>query len=91
MKKRKLPVIEDIRAEYRPADFPKGLARGKYAGRLAKGSQVVVLDPEIAAAFPTSSAVNEALALLLRAARLSSPAGGRRKAGRRAGGRASRG
>jgi hypothetical protein len=90
MKRRKSSVVEDLRAEYRPADFPKGLARGKYAGRLEKGSQVVVLDPEIAAAFPTSSAVNEALGLLLQAARLSNRTGGRSKAGRRAGGRVSR-
>lgn len=89
MKKRK-PVIEDMRAEYRPADFPDGLVRGKYAGRLEKSSHVVVLDPEIAAAFPTSGAVNEALGLLLQAARLSNSAGRRPKSGRRTGGRASR-
>jgi hypothetical protein len=58
-----------MRAEYRKSDFPTGLVRGKYADRLAVGSQVVVLDPEIAAAFPDSRAVNAALGMVLRAAR----------------------
>jgi len=41
-------------------DFSKGV-RGKYAKRYAKGTNVVVLDPEIAKQFPTSEAVNKAL------------------------------
>lgn len=54
--------------------------RGKYAARFAKESHMVRLDPEIHAAFPTSEAVNEALAGLLRlakAARLSKRSSGR--------------
>jgi hypothetical protein len=90
MKKRKLSVVQDMRAEYRPADFPKGLVRGKYAGRVAENAHIVVLDPENAAAFPTSSAVNAALSLLLQAARISKPATGRPRSGRRPGGRAGR-
>jgi hypothetical protein len=39
----------------------KGGVRGKYIGRLRKGSNLVLLDPEIAAAFPSAEAVNEAL------------------------------
>lgn len=90
MKKRKVSIVQDLRAEYRLVDFPKGLIRGKYAGRLGKGQHIVVLDPEIAAAFPTSMAVNEALGLLLQAARLSNPTGSRAKSGRRSRGRANR-
>lgn len=41
-------------------DFSKG-ARGKYAKRYAEGTNVVLLEPEIAKAFPTSEAVNRAL------------------------------
>ena len=41
-------------------DF-KGGVRGKYAGRLPQGSHVVVLEPDVAAAFPDSASVNEAL------------------------------
>lgn len=54
-----------LRAGYRRSDFKKGFVRGKYAARLAAGSNVVVLSPRIAAAFPTSAAVNRALARLL--------------------------
>ena len=39
--------------------------RGKYFKRMAESSNVVVLRPEISKAFPTSRAVNEALAGLL--------------------------
>ena len=46
-----------MRQEY---DFSKGV-RGKYAARYAEGSNVVVLDPDVAAEFPTAAAVNEAL------------------------------
>jgi hypothetical protein len=40
--------------------------RGKYAARLALGSNIVMIKPEIFAAFPSEEAVNEALAMLLR-------------------------
>ncbi len=45
-------------------DFSKGV-RGKYAKRFAEGTNVVVLDPEIAKQFPTSEAVNKALRKLI--------------------------
>lgn len=47
----------DIREEY---DFSDGV-RGKYADRFAEGSNVVVLDPDVAAGFKTRKAVNDAL------------------------------
>jgi hypothetical protein len=50
-------VSDDMRAEY---DFSKGV-RGKYASRYSEGSNVVVLDPDVAAAFPDAKAVNDAL------------------------------
>ena len=40
-------------------------ARGKYLTRFVLGSNVVVLQPEIQKAFPTSEAVNRALASML--------------------------
>ena len=69
MKKAKAHRAEDMRAEYRRQDFPAGLVRGRYAARLASGSSIVILEPEIAAAFPDSRAVNDALGMVLRAAR----------------------
>jgi hypothetical protein len=41
-------------------DFSKGV-RGKYAKRFKQGTNLVLLDPEVARAFPTSEAVNKAL------------------------------
>ncbi len=51
----------DMRAEY---DFSNGV-RGKYAARVREGSNVVLLDPDVAAAFRTSEEVNRALRALL--------------------------
>jgi len=52
---------EDSDLEMRPEyDFSKGV-RGKYAKQYAEESNVVVLDPDVAAEFKTSKAVNEAL------------------------------
>ena len=48
---------QDMRNEY---NFSRG-ERGKYARRYREGSNVVVLDPDVAAAFPTPEAVNNAL------------------------------
>jgi len=41
-----------------------GGVRGKYAGRFAKGSNVVVLDPDVARVFTDSESVNQALRAL---------------------------
>lgn len=55
----------DMRAEY-DFDYSKAV-RGKYYRRLLKeGANVVVLDPDVARAFRSSAAVNEALHSLLR-------------------------
>ncbi len=52
---------KDMRDDY---DFSDGV-RGKYASRLAEGSKVVVIDPDVAEEFPDSEAVNEALRTLM--------------------------
>jgi hypothetical protein len=44
-------------------DFSGGL-RGNYVGRFAKGSNVVVLDPDVAQVFTDSESVNQALRAL---------------------------
>ena len=46
-----------MRAHY---DFTGGI-RGKYARRYAEGTNVVVLDPDVARLFPNREAVNETL------------------------------
>jgi hypothetical protein len=51
---------DEILPEY---DFSRA-APNKYASRYAAGSAVVVLEPDVAAAFPTSGEANEALRAL---------------------------
>ena len=51
----------DMLDEY---DFSNGV-RGKYAGRFAQGSNVVVLDPDVAQVFTDSESVNQALRTLI--------------------------
>ena len=51
----------DMRAEY---DFSGGI-RGKYVDRYRRGTNVVLLDPEVAEAFPDSKSVNDALRALV--------------------------
>jgi len=65
MKKVKRIKRDELRAEYKLSDFPGGFARGKYASRLRKSSNIVVLRPEVAEAFPNEEAVNKALLTLI--------------------------
>jgi len=69
MMQRKSSRIDGMLREYKRSDFSRGVVRGKYAGRFAAKSNIVRLNPEIADAFPTSEAVNEALRAVLRAAK----------------------
>jgi hypothetical protein len=49
----------------REIDFTGGV-RGKYAKRYAEGTNIVLLEPDVAKAFKTSTAVNTALRKLIR-------------------------
>ncbi len=51
MKKARSQAPDELRPEYKRSDF-ESLERGKYAARLAEESNVVVLEPEVAKAFP---------------------------------------
>jgi hypothetical protein len=62
--KPKATGVAELRSEY---DFSNAV-RGKYHKRLAKeGSNVAILEPDIAKAFPDSASVNEALRVVLKA------------------------
>lgn len=65
MKKDKEIDKDELRTEYKRADFPGGLVRGKYAKRLKESSNIVVLRPEVSQAFPNEEAVNKALLSLI--------------------------
>ena len=58
---------DEIRPEYDFATM-KGGVRGKYVERYRAGTNLALLDPDVAEAFPTDEAVNEALRTILKAA-----------------------
>ena len=60
MKKVESEEEDDLRSEY---DFSqmKGGVRGKHVERYREGTNPVLLDPNVAAAFPDAKAVNDAL------------------------------
>lgn len=60
--------VEEMRAEYRREDLGKGV-RGKHYAAYQKGSNLVLLKPELAKIFPTNEAVNAALESLVGVAR----------------------
>ena len=64
MKRIETEEEDDLRPDY---DFSqmKGGVRGKYAERYREGTNLVLLDPDVAAAFPDAKAVNDALRQLL--------------------------
>lgn len=69
MKKANPKSKETLRREYERSDFPNGVVRGKYAKRAEATSNIVVLEPEIADAFPDSAAVNNALRMIVKVAK----------------------
>lgn len=58
---------DELLPEY---DFSKmtGGVKGKYAERYKAGTNLVLLEPDVAKAFPTAESVNEALRLLMQIA-----------------------
>jgi hypothetical protein len=56
---------DELRPEYKREDFGPG-RRGVHYAEACEGSNVVLLDPDVADAFPTDEAVNNALRELLK-------------------------
>lgn len=59
-------TADDLRAEYKLSDFKTKGVRGKYLKRYRAGTNLVLLTPDVARAFPTDKAVNDALSGLMR-------------------------
>ena len=59
--------FDELRPEYRRDDLGAGV-RGKYFTAYQKGTNLVLLSPDVAKAFPTEKAVNDALRSLMRLA-----------------------
>jgi hypothetical protein len=70
MKKISSEMEDELRPEYDLTKLLKGGVRGKYVDRYRAGTNVVVLAPDVAQAFPTEEAVNEALRLVMRVAQI---------------------
>jgi hypothetical protein len=54
------PPDDDLRPEY-DLSVLKGAVRGKYLDRFRAGTNLVLLAPDVRAAFPTDESVNQAL------------------------------
>lgn len=78
MKKAKSELNDWARSEYKRSDFGE-IVRGKYAKRIRESTNIVVLDPEVAKAFPNDEAVNKALRGLILEKRSSAKSGSKRK------------
>ena len=65
---KKTGLRDTLRPEY---DFakPKGGVRGKYAARFRAGTNLILLSPDVARYFPDDRSVNDALRILIEAAR----------------------
>jgi hypothetical protein len=66
MKKPKTEKMDELQPEYDLAPLLKEGVRGKYAAQALEGTTLVLLDPDVAAAFPTAASVNEALRLVMK-------------------------
>jgi hypothetical protein len=68
MNKDKNKISEDeMRSEYDLSEL-KGKVRGKYVKRYQAGTNLVLLESDVQAAFPDAEAVNEALRMLMKVA-----------------------
>lgn len=66
MKKKAAVEGEDeLRPEYDMKELLRGAVRGKHAESYRAGTNLVLLDPDVAKAFPDEQSVNEALRLVL--------------------------
>ena len=77
-KKSKGEKADELRPEYDLGKVLRGGVQGKYANRYEEGTNLVLLAPDVAEAFPTDESVNEALRLVIRLRRL--PCAPRKKA-----------
>ncbi len=67
---KKVRESDELRPEYRREDLGQGV-RGKYFESYQKGTNLVLLSPDVAKVFPTEEAVNEALRSLINVAQKS--------------------
>ena len=66
MKKKTADQNDELRPEYDLKPLFKRGVRGKYAKQYRKGTNLVLLEPDVAKAFPDEKTVNEALRLVMK-------------------------
>jgi hypothetical protein len=66
MKKKQDEMNDELRSEYDMKSLLKDGVRGKYAKKYREGTNLVLLEPDVAKAFPNEKAVNEALRLVIK-------------------------
>jgi len=64
--KKKTETADDLLSEYDLKTLLKSGTRGKYAERYRAGTNLVLLEPDVAKAFPNEKAVNDALKLVMK-------------------------
>jgi len=72
-KKSKTDLNDDLLPEYDLRELLKHGVRGKYYRRYHEGTNVVLLQPDVAKAFPNEAAVNDALRLVIKLTKLQAP------------------
>ncbi len=68
---------DELRKEYDLSQL-RGGVKGKYHRQATAGTNLVLIDPDLAALFPDSEAVNRALRVLAEAAKVATPSKRRR-------------
>ena len=73
--KKKSELNDELQPEYDLKPLLKSGVRGKYAKRYRKGTNLVLLEPEVAKAFPNEKSVNDALRLVMKLKKVQEEAG----------------
>jgi len=68
----KIEMEDELRPEYNLRELLKRGVRGKYVERYRAGTNLVLLAPDVAEAFPTEETVNQALRLVMELTKLPS-------------------
>ena len=73
--KKQTELNDELRPEYDMKALLKDGVRGKYAVRYHAGTNLVLLEPDVAKAFPNEKAVNDALKLVIKLTKIQDTAG----------------
>ena len=75
--KKTIEPNDELRSEYDMKSLLKGGVRGKYTSGYRAGTNLVLLEPEVAKAFPNEKSVNVALKLVIKLKQVQEQASGK--------------